>query len=547
VASVNCPACGREVTGNYCANCGQRTGTLVLSMRSLLRDVLEDQFVVNATLPRTLRALFFQPGFLTNEYLRQRISTYVPPFRLYLFASVFFFLLASLQAPPLEITPEDRVVLDSLRSAYRDSAAARTARGEAPPARRFGLSIDPMQENWADSATVNLGSERLNRIVRARLQAIGNLPPEMAFQRLTRSTIENTPKVMFLLLPLYALLLKLFYVRSGRYYVAHFIYGLYLHAFAFSVFLLMLLTNRLEAATVLLMVWLVVYSWLAQKRVYAEGWLKTTVKWSALHSLYGVVVALGLLVALLSAIFTICAPVESPQEFLRGRSAGSNSNRIPLIGCPSLPPAPRKQGIRPLCELEQFWRCPRIRLYEARRDQSHITVRVEADAALPAVAIGLDTRDVIHDEILQALDAVNRPVIDEDCAVRCGRSCWCKRDWCAEIARLPRCAAAIKRMRHAAERPAHAEPFRVHAETDTFANDEAGRAPQELQRLGRAAPHDLLPVPAVPEHRLGAGGPHVRGAPLRHTVHELVFDDDGRKLHGLWSECHDVEGIRSGG
>src|SRR5687768_17012386 len=104
-----CSACGPDITGAYCANCGQRATTPVLSVRKLLRDVLEDQFSVNGTLPRTLAALFFKPGFLINEYLRLRISPYVPPFRLYLVASVLFFLVISFTAGnPTISVQEDR-------------------------------------------------------------------------------------------------------------------------------------------------------------------------------------------------------------------------------------------------------------------------------------------------------------------------------------------------------------------------------------------------------------------------------------------------------
>jgi hypothetical protein len=299
-----CPACGADITGAYCANCGQRSTSPVLSVRALLRDVLEDQFSVNGTLPRTLSALFFKPGFLTNEYLRLRISPYVPPFRLYLVASVLFFLVISFRAGAPELTVEDRARIDSARVAMRDSAAARAARGEAAPQRR-GIHIDPTASNWAETVTINLGNERLDRIVKDRLAVMGNLPPEEALARVLRGLLENAPKVIFLLLPLYALLLKLLYIRSKRYYVEHFIFALHVHAFAFVLFLVMTLVEGVRYVPGLLFAWLMLYFWLALKRVYRQGWVKTTVKWFVLGQTYGIAVGLGLLVALLAAIFTV--------------------------------------------------------------------------------------------------------------------------------------------------------------------------------------------------------------------------------------------------
>jgi hypothetical protein len=302
--ATTCPACGADITGAYCATCGQRATSLVLSVRTLLRDVLEDQFSVNGTLPRTLLALFFKPGFLTNEYVRLRISPYVPPFRLYLVASVLFFLLASFRTGPPEITVEDRAELDSIRAAVRDSAAARVARGEPPPQRR-GITIPPAGENWADSIDVDLPSEWLTRAVRARLQTLGHLPPEEALRRVFRGAYENAPKVMFLLLPFYALLLKVLYIRRKRYYVEHFIFALHVHAFAFILFLVMLPLADVRVIPGVLLLWLLIYFWLALKRVYRQGWLKTTVKWFLLGQTYAIAVVLGLVVAIFAAIFTL--------------------------------------------------------------------------------------------------------------------------------------------------------------------------------------------------------------------------------------------------
>lgn len=300
-----CPACGADLTGAYCANCGQRATSPVLSVRKLLRDVLEDQFSVNGTLPRTLTALFFKPGFLTKEYLRLRISPYVPPFRLYLVASVLFFLVISFRTGPPTLTVEDRAEFDSVRAALRDSTAARRARGEAPPRQRFGISIDPTQRNWAENVSVNLGNERLNGMIRARLQTLGELPPEEALGRVVRGMVENAPKVIFLLLPLYALLLKLLYIRSKRYYVEHFIFALHVHAFAFVLFLLMSLLQNVHYMPGLLWVWLMLYFWLALKRVYGQSRLKTTAKWFVLGGTYAVAVACGLFVALLATLITL--------------------------------------------------------------------------------------------------------------------------------------------------------------------------------------------------------------------------------------------------
>ena len=88
-----CPNCGTSVSDRFCAHCGQRQAKRAVSVRQMVRDVLEDQLAIGATLPRTLTGLLFRPGFLTEEYFAGRIVRYIPPFRLYLVSSLFFFII----------------------------------------------------------------------------------------------------------------------------------------------------------------------------------------------------------------------------------------------------------------------------------------------------------------------------------------------------------------------------------------------------------------------------------------------------------------------
>ena len=312
-----CPNCNEPITGQYCANCGQRVTQVSMSVRRILLDVLEDQFSLNSSLARTMKALFFKPGFLTTEYFSLRIARYVPPFRLYLIASLLFFLLLSFMASGSRINVERSV------AEARDSIAAELARDSLATAGdtavrlnigltrgsqdgfRFGVSTDPTLKNWAEKTEVNLGNETLNRAVKARLMELGELPPDQAFRRMIRGAIESTPKVMFLILPIYALLLKLLYARRKRLYVEHFIFALHLHAFAFLLFFISLALREVPYSGLLVWLWLPVYTLLAMKHVYGQGWFKTTLKWGALGFAYMIVLTFGVMAAFVGALFGV--------------------------------------------------------------------------------------------------------------------------------------------------------------------------------------------------------------------------------------------------
>lgn len=306
-----CPNCGSTAIGKYCAACGQPTAPVQLSVGRLLKDVLEDQFSLNSAFPRTMRALFLKPGFLTTEYLSLRIARYIAPFRLYLIASVLFFVLASFLSSRAQfrVTDEDRAELQESRAEYDSIVAERARRGlPAPQARRgvqFSVGADTSAGNWLDSARVNLGNEWLNRAVKARLHNLGELPPTEAARRMFRTTIEQTPKVLFVLLPVYAFMLKLLYVRKKRFYVEHFIFALHLHAFVFLVFFAMLALQDVPFVSLLLGFWIPIYSLIAMKRVYQQGWPLTILKGVTLGFAYFVLLCFGLVAAFLGALFVV--------------------------------------------------------------------------------------------------------------------------------------------------------------------------------------------------------------------------------------------------
>jgi len=96
-------------------------------------------------------------------------------------------------------------------------------------------------------------------------------------------SVDLYSKGMFLLLPVYALLLKLFYRQS--YYLAHLVYATYLFSAMFIVFALMLsieVAADRHLAVMLLQVALLLYMaayFLISLRVcYRESWLKTSIK-----------------------------------------------------------------------------------------------------------------------------------------------------------------------------------------------------------------------------------------------------------------------------
>lgn len=131
-------------------------------------------------------------------------------------------------------------------------------------------------------------------------------------ENLNRVMGDNLVTTMFILMPIYAVLLGMVHFRRRMYFVDHLTFAFHMHAFLFVFLTILVLLRKLapgamagmETATAanLLFGLVAVYSWVAMKRAYAQGVIKTTLKWGIVGSLYSIVLLFGLLGALMISL-----------------------------------------------------------------------------------------------------------------------------------------------------------------------------------------------------------------------------------------------------
>jgi hypothetical protein len=147
-------------------------------------------------------------------------------------------------------------------------------------------------------------SSRLGNTLRNKLQS-----GELSWGRISEELERRISPTLFCALPLFALLLKLFYFRSRRYYIEHLIFSLHMHTWAFMAFLLWdgygkliaLGPNWLHAVFSWAMAgWVIWYPLKALRVVYGQSWRKTLVKAVLLGGIYSIV-----LLALVSGAFLL--------------------------------------------------------------------------------------------------------------------------------------------------------------------------------------------------------------------------------------------------
>ncbi|HEY0303522.1 MAG TPA: DUF3667 domain-containing protein [Longimicrobiales bacterium] len=308
-----CPNCYQPNPGEYCPQCGQKQAERRVTLRALFSEFLDEQFGVNRRLPKTLRLLLFKPGFLTSEYFDGRVQQYLPPLRLYLLTSLVFFALFIVSDSNVDMQQQRREFQEQLQ---RDTVLRRRIEMGRQRGPVIGIRIDPTDTaNWLANPDVNLGIPALDRAAANRIRQFAVFGEVEGTRRLVRAVIAEMPKVFFLLLPLYAFLLWLFFRRQRRYYVEHFIMGLHLHSFGFLVlipaafldlpFMPEVVSNAGDFLSGFVLLWIVVYIFLALRRVYRQGRVRTGIKYFFLWILYSVFFVVGIILSgVLALAFT---------------------------------------------------------------------------------------------------------------------------------------------------------------------------------------------------------------------------------------------------
>jgi hypothetical protein len=69
-----CHNCGAVLRGRFCADCGQQNRPLDPTLGEVVGEVAREISDLDGRIARSVRHLFFSPGFLTTEHFRGRES-----------------------------------------------------------------------------------------------------------------------------------------------------------------------------------------------------------------------------------------------------------------------------------------------------------------------------------------------------------------------------------------------------------------------------------------------------------------------------------------
>jgi len=280
-----CNNCGHKDTGNYCSSCGQSFTEVSKPLRELLLDFL-GAFNLDSSLFRTIGPFLFKPGFLTGEYLAGRRRRYMSPIRLYLVLSlVFFFMAREARENSTGQSDENKYSLGTDSTAVTiigDSALLEYLNSDS----LYYSAVSP-----GDSLDID-EYEKYERIRQSSLKVVNN--KQLFFDDLFKYLSYS----LFILMPVFALLLKLLYIRRKSFYVEHLLFSLNMHSFTLlvlSVFLFVriLLTDN-DRWAFLVVLAIPVYFTAGMMRFYKQGFLKILLKEFILALTYTILLVFSL-------------------------------------------------------------------------------------------------------------------------------------------------------------------------------------------------------------------------------------------------------------
>lgn len=224
---IACTNCGKQTEGNYCSDCGQKKFSRnQFEFRKFAKDILADFFDLDSEIVTTVKTLFLNPGKLTTDYLNGKQKSYIGPVKLYLTIITINFLVYS----------------------YMEDYSL--------------VNIEFLQDLSSKSFWIY---EKINSSAIA-----ANIPLKEYYHQVNSKVNETLPIILYILIFIQALVLKIEFHKSKRYYMEHLVFSLHFMSFGFlrDVLLLPVQLYNQHVGFVISIITTITYLFFALKKAY---------------------------------------------------------------------------------------------------------------------------------------------------------------------------------------------------------------------------------------------------------------------------------------
>jgi len=279
-----CMNCGHRNSGKYCSICGQSFGTSAKPMKEIFSDIASI-FSLDASIYKTIIPFLIQPGFLSKEFLDGKRKKYLSPIRLYLFMSILFFFIAGIYTKNRPDNPNSSIVLGpDQNSEVSSEEPSGTSKSKS---REFVFQGNSSSDKITqiDSTQIDsTGVEESGKFEESALKAADNRDLFVA------NLMKNISYSLFLLMPVFAFLLQLFYIRRKHFYVEHLIFSVNFHSFILLILSIVvgihLIFKEHASFSNILLLAIPVYGIAGMMRFYKQGFFKTFLKSFLIATIY---------------------------------------------------------------------------------------------------------------------------------------------------------------------------------------------------------------------------------------------------------------------
>jgi hypothetical protein len=331
----DCLNCGTIVHGRFCHTCGQENVIPKETFWHMVTHFTYDITHFDSKFFETLKDLVFKPGFLSREYMKGRRASYLHPVKMYVFTSAIFFLLFfsvfsdeknfNMKTPGnmsgterlAELAEiEERLTSDSSRAKKDPALPARLAKLEQMKDTTKPVDWEDFGEIESDFTRINIAGQShkytsveeydsvqrslpkeerdgwfKKRLTRKEISINSRYRtnPEAAMEKLKDNILHKLPYMLFVSLPLFALILQVLYFRRKQFYYAdHAVFTIHLYIFSFIVLLVVFSLSELQDWTgwsflgwviALMFITLNFYLYKAMRTFYGQGRFKTFIKY----------------------------------------------------------------------------------------------------------------------------------------------------------------------------------------------------------------------------------------------------------------------------
>ncbi|MEZ4781484.1 MAG: DUF3667 domain-containing protein [Flavobacteriaceae bacterium] len=332
-SQVVCQNCEKAHNAEFefCPHCGQQANDK-LTVGVLFYNTIANYFSFDARFFRSFIPLVFKPGVLAKRFVSGKRLMYLHPAQMYLFISVIFFFLFSfkireynssfdsalkkgfetVEKDTVNTSPMDSTAINKLNETFKKQGLMSGLSDQERKELDSVFTVVSRPQSAKNNFTFGYDREKLDSLILAdasekeQLKAVG-MDDDAGFLSKTfyrqlikfhknkgggiiQAFFDTIPISLFILLPIFAMILKVFFWRRGT-FAHHLVFSFYYFSFLFVTMSIVLAVNYFVVDIPDWIDWLIVmstffYLVFAMRTFYQQGFIISFIKASISSFIY---------------------------------------------------------------------------------------------------------------------------------------------------------------------------------------------------------------------------------------------------------------------